>query len=104
MDGYLKSNLDVLKTEIKKDWDFLMVVDGREGAGKSSLAAQIGYYLDPTLNLSRFCFNAKQFQEAVYKAEKYQCIILDEGYGLCQAEPRCLGLIELLLRCLLRLE
>jgi len=81
MDGYLKSNLDVLKTEIKKDWDFLMVVDGREGAGKSSLAAQIGYYLDPTLNLSRFCFNAKQFQEAVYKAEKYQCIILDEGYG-----------------------
>ena len=28
MDGYLKSNLDLLKKVIKKDWDMVFLIDG----------------------------------------------------------------------------
>jgi len=31
MDGYLKNNLDLAKSVIKKDWDFIFVYDGYEG-------------------------------------------------------------------------
>ena len=34
MDGYLKSNLDKLREKILKDWDFCIIVDGTERAGK----------------------------------------------------------------------
>ena len=30
VDGYLKANLDMLKVQIKKDWDFCIIIDGIE--------------------------------------------------------------------------
>jgi len=81
LDGYLKSNLDLLAKSLKKDYDFFVIVDGRERFGKSTLAAQIAYYLDPTYNLDRCVFTADQFSEAVHKAEKYQAIVFDEAHG-----------------------
>lgn len=80
-DGYLKSNLDLAKKVIKKDWDMCFIVDGMEGAGKSVLAQQIAFYLDNTLSIERICFNPTEFREAVLKAKKYEAIIYDEAYG-----------------------
>lgn len=79
-DGYLKQNLDVMKKVIKKDWDMTILIDGIEGGGKSVLGLQVGYYLDPTLNLDRVVFTAEEFKKAVIKAEKYQVIIFDEAF------------------------
>jgi len=81
LDGYLKSNLDLLSQSLKKDYDFFIVIDGRERFGKSTLASQIAYYLDPTYNLDRCVFTADQFAEAVEKAEKFQAIVFDEAHG-----------------------
>jgi hypothetical protein len=64
----------------KRDKDRILVIDGNEGGGKSTLAFQIGKYVDPTLNLSRVVFNAEDFREAVFKAKKCQCIIYDEAF------------------------
>lgn len=64
----------------KKDKDCVIAIDGKEGAGKSTLAFQIGKYVDPTLDLSRVVFNAEDFREAVFKAKKGQCIIYDEAF------------------------
>lgn len=80
-DGYLKSNLDLAKEVIKKDWDFLFLVDGVEGSGKSTLAQQCAAYCDPTLNLDRITFTPKEFKDAILKAKKYQSIVYDEAYG-----------------------
>lgn len=80
LDGYLKTNLDTAKAVIKKDWDMIFSVDGYEGSGKSVFAMQVGYYLDPTLNLDRVVFTPRDFQKAVLSAEKYQTIIYDEAY------------------------
>lgn len=81
-DGYLKSNLDVVKKNvIKQNYDSFIVVTGREGFGKSTLAFQVALYFDPTFNLDRVCFSIEQFTQAVVEAEKYQCIVFDETMG-----------------------
>ena len=82
MEDRLKTNLDnsVIDALEKKDKDFVLVVDGIEGAGKSTLAFQIGRYVDPTLDLNRVVFDAESFREAILKAKKGQCIIYDEAF------------------------
>lgn len=80
MDGYLKRNLDIVKDQINhKDNDFVGIVDGFEGVGKSVLAQQVGKYVDPTLCLDRICFTSEKFKEAVLKAKKGECVIYDEA-------------------------
>lgn len=79
MDGYLSNNLTEIKRIIKKDWDFLFVVDGMEGGGKSTLAIQAALFLDPTFCMDRIVFDAEEFERAVLKAGKYQAIVYDEA-------------------------
>lgn len=80
-DGILKSNLDIIKKEAKKDWDWIFVVDGIEGGGKSTFAQQIAAYCDPSLDIDRICFTPEEFKNAIVKAEKYQAIVYDEAYA-----------------------
>ncbi len=81
LDGYLKANLDNLKKNVRKDYDAFVLVVGREGYGKSTIAAQMAKYCDPTYNLDRCVFTAEQFLEAVQNAERYQAIQFDETMG-----------------------
>ncbi len=78
----LRRNLEdkVIQNLQKKDKDCIIVVDGREGTGKSTLAFQVGKYVDPSLDLSRVVFSAEDFREAVFKAKKGQCVIYDEAF------------------------
>ena len=83
MDDGLKYQLDnkvIPNLREDKDEDRLLLVDGGEGAGKSTLGFQIGKYIDPTLDLSRVCFNASEFREAILKAKKGQVVIYDEAF------------------------
>lgn len=63
----------------KKDKDYVMLIDGYEGAGKSTFAQQVGRYVDPTLSLDRICMTAQEFREAIANAEKNSCVIYDEA-------------------------
>jgi len=82
MEDRLKRNLDegIIPDLHKKDKDFFLVIDGREGAGKSTLAMQIGKYVDNTLDLSRIVFSPEDFRKAILSADKGQCIIYDEAF------------------------
>jgi len=82
MDDRLKKNFDekTIPSLQKKDKDCVLVIDGAEGAGKSTLAFQIGRYVDPSLDLSRVTFNPIDFRKAIFKAKKGQCIIYDEAF------------------------
>lgn len=71
----------IKKAVINKDRDFVMVIDGEEGSGKSVLAQQIARKLDPKFCLDNICFNADQFIERLKKAPKYSCIVLDEAFS-----------------------
>lgn len=81
MDGNLKKSLDYIKTLKGKDWDFVIIVDGRERSGKSVLAQQCAYYLDTTLTLDRITFTPEQFEEACRKANPHEAVIFDEAHG-----------------------
>lgn len=78
----LKRNLDdnVIPSLHSKDKDYVIVVDGREGSGKSTFAMQLGKYVDPSLDLSRVVFSPEDFREAILRAKKGECIIYDEAF------------------------
>lgn len=79
-DGYLHSNLTALKEMVKRDWDGVFYVCGYEGSGKTTLASQVCYFLDPNINLSRVVFTAQQFIDACMSANQYECILFDESW------------------------
>src|SRR3990167_5968126 len=62
-----------------KNLDHFIVVCGKEGVGKSTLALNIALTFDPTFNLDRVCFSTSEYLQQVGKAEKGQAFILDEG-------------------------
>lgn len=64
----------------KKDYDWVWVVDGSEGSGKSVFSGQLAKAVDPTFNLNRFCMNPQEFTKAILKAEKGQAVVFDEGF------------------------
>lgn len=79
-DGYLNNNLGIIKKQInEKDMDMVGIIDGYEGVGKSVLAQQIAYNVDPTLNLSRIVFSPEEYKNAVLKGKRGQAIIWDEA-------------------------
>lgn len=69
------------KNVLEHDWDRVYLIDGNEGSGKSLLGLQLGYFLDPTLNIDRVTFSGKEFSDAIDKATKGQCIIFDEAFN-----------------------
>ena len=82
LDGRLRLELEKIKKKlIRKDMDYVIVIDGEEGCGKSVFAMQVGKYLDNNLELSQVCMSPTEFIKAVVRADKGQCIIYDEAYA-----------------------
>jgi hypothetical protein len=80
VDKKVRYLLDGVKHYIsKRDKDYVMLLDGYEGSGKTTFALQMGKYVDPTLDLSRVCMTPDSFKEAIMSAKKAQCVIYDEA-------------------------
>ena len=69
----------ILPRYINRHWDMVIIVEGEVGSGKTTLAIQSGYYLDPTLDIDRICFTLPQFEKAIDNGKKGQVIIYDEA-------------------------
>ena len=82
IEDWLKKKIDdkIIPALQKRDKDYVICMDGKEGSGKSTLGLQIGRYIDPSLDLTRIVFSAEQFKEAIFKAKKGQVIIYDEAF------------------------
>lgn len=66
---------------LKSNLDRIYVIDGREGeAGKSTLAMQLAYAVDPTMNLDSVLFRASDFSNALMTFDKHKAIIFDESF------------------------
>lgn len=80
----VKEQLDNIKKRVlNKDRDFVLVIDGEEGSGKSVLAMQIAKYLDPAFNLDRIVFNSDDFLKTIKNpnTKKGSAIVLDEAFA-----------------------
>lgn len=85
MDGNLKKNLDETKNSVlKQGWDYLAIVSGIVGVGKSTFAQQLCKYLDPTFNTEeRICFKGTGpdgLIERTSRAKQGQAFMLDESF------------------------
>lgn len=82
LDERIKKGIDkeIIPSLREKDKDYIIVIDGKEGVGKSWFGLQVGRYIDPNLNLSRVVFNPEEFKEAIFKAKKGEVIIYDEAF------------------------
>lgn len=83
LDPVLIKELEKVKKYVtKKDRDFVFVLDGEEGCGKSVLAMQIMYFLTNGKFCSKdVCFNSDQFMDRVKSAQKFSGILMDEAFS-----------------------
>jgi len=80
MDGYLKSNLDIFLNEaIPNNWDGLFIIFGREGSGKTTIAAQSALYCDHSFDIDKCVFSAEQFKNKVDDVKPESAILWDEA-------------------------
>jgi hypothetical protein len=87
-----------------KDKDAVIVIDGGEGAGKSTLAFQIGKKVDQTLDLNRVTFNAEEFRAAILKAKKGQCVIYDEAFTGLSSRAALSGVNRVLVSLMMQMR
>jgi ABC-type dipeptide/oligopeptide/nickel transport system ATPase component len=88
VDELLISELDdIRKRVLTKDRDWVCVIDGEEGVGKSVLAQQIAKYLDPELSIDNIVFNSDDFIKQIKDPtnKKGKAIILDEAFNAANA-------------------
>ena len=106
IDNRLKKVLDekVTPSLLKKDKDFVIAVDGREGAGKSTFAFQIAKYVDPTLDLSRIVFSPDEFREAIYRAKKGQAVVFDEAFTGFSSRSSLSGINRVLVSLMMQMR
>jgi len=71
----------IRKKMVEEDAQVIGVIYGGVGCGKSVFAQHFAYAIDPTLDISRVCFNKDEFVSAVLDSRK-QAIIADEGISL----------------------
>jgi len=64
----------------KYDADRVYIVTGRERRGKSTLAMQLAYIVDPNLSLDNIAFSPREFEERIREADTHSAIIYDEAY------------------------
>lgn len=80
----LSENLDIIARNQKNDWDFKIPIsgDGMTRTGKSTLAATICTYQDPTFAPNwkdRIVFEGSKLIEQAYKVPKCSWIMYDEA-------------------------
>jgi len=79
----IRSNLDCIKNEyLTDDLDFVLVVSGKEGMGKSTLAWLICKYVDSSFNANRIAYDSQEFKKLLNESKPGQAILLDEGEWL----------------------
>jgi hypothetical protein len=80
LDGYLKNKLDNIKNILAKNWDAVIMIDGRERSGKSTLGFSCAWYLsDTNMTINNL---AKDTDDAIKKIESLpdkSILMIDEG-------------------------
>jgi uridine kinase len=76
LDGFIR----MIRNGINDQWDFVVVVDGREGSGKSTFALHMKALFDRKYNLDHVLFAADTMLEEMQTAKSGSCIVLDYHY------------------------
>lgn len=81
MDGTLKKVLDKAKQRVKKrNWDYVCLVCGLPGSGKSTFARRIARYCCEWFTEKYIAFTDEEFIEITNKVPEFSSVILDESF------------------------
>jgi len=114
LDPPLAHNLLCLYEAAKQtNGDVVIIIDGEEGSGKSTLGRQIAKFLDPNFTEKSMEFNPedaikahfrglpdnwasfyKEYKEGKLEAKPWECIILDESADLDRKRTMSAGSVE----------
>lgn len=79
----LGKNLEFWRKAVRnQNMDFSLVIDGKEGSGKTVLGQQVAEFfdIDGELDLNtQICFTPKQFEKAVLSLKQFKSIVWDEA-------------------------
>ncbi len=77
----MKEILDRIKERFKENKNWLALIIGETGSGKSWSAIKLGEQLDPNFSIDNICFTPKEFLERIDKGElaKGSILIYDEA-------------------------
>lgn len=82
-DKWLGSNLELWRNAVlHQDIDCFILVDGKEGSGKSVHALQIAHFLDVDRNIDldkQVCFTPEEVKQAITTLPKFKAIVYDEA-------------------------
>ena len=82
-DKWLGSNLEFWRNAvINQDIDCFVIVDGKEGSGKSVHALQVAHFLDVDRNIdldTQVCFTPEEVKQAINNLPKFKAIVYDEA-------------------------
>jgi hypothetical protein len=80
LDGYLKTKLDNVKDIIKKNWDCVILIDGKERAGKSTLGFCCAWYLsDGKMTINNLAKNTDDAIAKIQTLPDKSVLFIDEG-------------------------
>jgi len=79
--GYLSKTLKrAVMRVVKKKWDYVAVVSGIPGAGKSTLARTMAKFVCPWFDESYIAFDYDDFVKLCDNAPEHSAIVLDESF------------------------
>lgn len=80
MDGRLNAKLDEYRRLIRQDRDYVYIVDGKEGSGKSVFSMQIAKKLDPDFTVDNIVWSIEDFKNKIMTLPKYSAVMFDEAF------------------------
>lgn len=80
LDGYLRKKLDFIHKIIRKNYDAVILIDGKERIGKSTLAITIGWYLSNcSIDEGNISSNMDDAADKIATLPDKSILIVDEG-------------------------
>ena len=82
MEENLVKNAEPVKKVVQtKDFDFVTIIAGIPGAGKTNFSITLAKFFDPDFNIDKICFTADDFISVTNQCPKHSAVILDESFA-----------------------
>lgn len=82
IDNQLRTALDIAKSRVKQNWDYVGIIAGLSGAGKSTMARNtLAKYCCPWFSDKYTAMTDKEFIYITKHCKKFSSVILDESFA-----------------------
>lgn len=80
MEKDLVDKLEQIKAQLRRNNNYVMIIDGNTGEGKTTLACQIAKYVDPNFDSHNLYYDGDEYIKGCIYAGKYSAVVYDEAY------------------------